>query len=284
MSIAFFGASITQQKSGYVSRFKELNPNFIINQFGYGGMNIRDGGIIYIDEVIPSNPKYCFLDWFSPECYRPPEKINIYVDVLVEKLLSIDCYPIFLFFYRKDMDRGWFDMFDHLKSYGQKYAINSIDLSKLENASEYLRDSIHTNDLGSEKYGSIINEQFHNMTFQKSSLVPEKNSLSRINSIELGIVAKEHIKIKSSGCSSIVGVLQQVGPYTDMVICCSGGVEYGVDLKDRWSEKYERETIKFNIGQFCGELVVKVKVSESKKLVWEKLFYTGDPIELVEYV
>ena len=282
MSITFFGASITQQKSGYVSRFKELNPNFIINQFGYGGINIRDGGIIYIDEVIQLNPQYCFLDWFSPECYRPPEKINIYVDVLVEKLLSIDCYPIFLFFYRKDMDRGWFDMFDHLKSYGQKYAINSINLSKLENASEYLRDSIHTNDLGSEKYGTIINEQFHNMTFQKSLLVPEKNSLSRINSINLGIVAKEYIKLKSSGCSGIVGVLQKVGPYTGGVICCSGGADSEVDLKDRWSERYERETIKFNIDTFCGELVVRV--SESDKLVWKELFYTGDPIELVDYV
>ena len=175
-----------------------------------------------------------------------------------------------------------FDMFDHLKSYGQKYAINSIDLSKLENASEYLRDSIHTNDLGSEKYGSIINEQFYNMSFQKSSLVPEKNRLSRINSIELGIVAKEYVKLKSSGCSSIVGILQKVGPYTDGVVCYNGDIEYVVDLKDKWSERYERETIKFNIDQFDGELIVKVL--ESKRLEWEKLFYTGDSIELVEYV
>jgi hypothetical protein len=282
MSIAFFGASITQQKSGYVSRFKELNPNFIINQFGYGGMNIRDGGIIYVDEVIQSNPKYCFLDWFSPECYRPPKKIEIYLDVLVEKLLSIDCYPIFLFFYRENMDRGWFDMFEHLKSYAQKYTINTIDLSKLENASDYLRDSIHTNDLGSEKYGTIISEQFHNMAFQKTSLVPEKNRLSGISSISVKIMAKEYVKLKSSGCSSIVGILQKIGPYTDRVICYNGKEEYVVDLKDKWSERYERETIRFNIETFCGELVVRV--SESKRLVWEKLFYTGDLVELVEYV
>jgi hypothetical protein len=282
MSIAFFGASITQQKSGYVSFFKQLNPNLIVNQFGYGGMNIRDGGIIYIDGVIRSNPNYCFLDWFSPECYRPPKKIEIYVDVLVEKLLFVNCYPIFLFFYRKDMDNGWFDMFEHLKSYGQKYAINSIDLSKLENASGYLRDSIHTNDLGSEKYGSIISETFHNMTFQKSLIIPDRNRLSRINSLAVGIVAKEYVKLKSSGHSSIVGVLQKVGPYTGGVICISGGENSVVNLKDKWSERYERETIKFNIDTFCGELVVRV--SESNKLVWEELFYTGDPIELVDYV
>jgi hypothetical protein len=281
-SISFFGASITQQKTGYVSFFKELNQNYIISQFGYGGMNIRDGGIIYIDKVIQSNPNYCFLDWFSPECYRPPKKIEIYTDVLVEKLLSIDCHPIFLFFYRKDMDRGWFEMFEYLKNYGQKYTINSIDLSGLENASEYLRDSIHTNDLGSEKYGSIISKTFHNMTFQKSLVTPEKNRLSNISSITLGIVAKEYVKLKSSGHSSIVGVLQKVGPYTDGVICYNGNIEYVVDLKDKWSEKYERDTIKFNIDTFSGELVVRV--SESKKLVWEKLFYTGDPVELVEYV
>lgn len=281
-NIAFFGASITQQKTGYVSYFKEINKNYVVNQFGYGGMNIRDGGIIYIDGVIRSNPQYCFLDWFSPECYRPPAKIEIYVDVLVEKLLSVDCYPIFLFFYRKDMDKGWFEMFEYLKNYGTKYAINSIDLSRLENASEYLRDSIHTNDLGSEKYGSIISKQFHSMTFQKSSLVPEKNKLSRINSVYVGIVAKEYVKLKSSGCSSIVGVLQKVGPYTGGVICCSGTEESVVDLQDKWSERYERETIKFTIDNFCGEL--EIKIPEGKKLMWEKLFYTGDPIGLVEYV
>jgi hypothetical protein len=245
-------------------------------------MNIRDGGIIYIDEVIRSKPKYCFLDWFSPECYRPPKKIEIYLDILVEKLLSIDCYPILLFFYRKDMDRSWFEMFEHLKDYGDKYAINNIDLSKLKNASEFLRDSIHTNDLGSKKYGSIINEQFHNMTFQKSSLVPEKNEFSRISSIEVGIVAKKYVKLKSSGCSTVVGILQKVGPYTDDVICCHGDIDNIIILKDKWSERYERETIKFNVYQFCGELIIRV--SESKKLVWQKLFYTGDEVELVEYV
>ena len=282
MNIAFFGASITQQKSGYVHYFKELNLNYNIQQFGCGGLNIRDGGIIYIDDVIRSNPNYCLLDWFSPECYRPPKKIELYLDVLVEKLLSIDCYPIFLFFYRKDMDNGWFDMFEHLKSYGQKYSINSIDLSRLENASNYLRDSIHTNNLGSEKYGSIISEEFHNMTFQKSPSIPEKNRLSRINCIDMGIVAKQYVRLKSSGCSGIVGILQKVGPYTDGVVCYNGDIEYVVDLKDKWSERYERETIKFNIDQFDGELIVKVL--ESKRLEWEKLFYTGDSIELVEYV
>ena len=180
MNIAFFGASITQQKSGYVHWFKKLNPNYNIQQFGYGSMYITDAGICFIDDVIAQKPDYCFLDWFSPACYRPPEKINEYLDVIVEKLFNINCRIIFLFFYRKQMDPGWFVMFDYLKEYASNYGINYIDLSKLEEADQYLRDTIHTNDLGSKKYGEIINATFHSMKFKDDNISPKSNKWNNI--------------------------------------------------------------------------------------------------------
>lgn len=282
MKIAFFGASITQQKSGYVSRFKELNPNFEINQFGYGGMYITDAGVCFIDEVVSTKPEYCFLDWFSPACYRPPEKIKDYLDAIVGKLLDIDCHPIFLFFYRQKMDPGWFEMFEYLKAYASNYDINYLDLSKLEEPDQYLRDTIHTNDLGSKKYGEIINEKFHSMKFEDSHISPKSNKWSDIHCIETNIEAKEHIRLRSSGCSSIVGILQKIGPYTEDVVYLNNNSESVVSLKDKWSEQYERETIKLNINNFCEELIIKIQ--NNKLLKWKTLFYIGDDITIIEYL
>jgi hypothetical protein len=282
MKIVFFGASITQQKTGYVHSFKELNPNHTIYQFGYGGMYITDAGICFIDEVIDIKPDYCFIDWFSPACYRPPEKIKDYLDVIVQKLLNINCHPIFLFFYRKNMDQGWFDMFDYLKKYSYNHGVNYIDLSKLDGGEQYLRDSIHTNDLGSKKYGEIINNKFHNMKFEDNKISPKSNKWSIVSSIDANVEAKKYIKLRSFGCSSIVGVLQKLGEYTEDVKCFNQNREFIISLKDRWSEVYERQTMKFNFDNFCGELVINI--IENKKLVWEKLFYIGDKIQITEYL
>lgn len=281
MKIAFFGASITQQKSGYVSRFKELNPNFEINQFGYGGMYITDAGVCFIDEVVSTKPEYCFLDWFSPACYRPPEKIKDYLDTIVGKLLDIDCCPIFLFFYRQKMDPGWFEMFDYLKAYAKQYNINHIDLSKLPDANKYLRDSIHTNELGGKKYGEIINQEFHSMLFKESHTKPKQTRFRKIHSLSTPITATQYINLKSDGCSSIIGILQNIGLYTDDVKCFNQNREYVISLKDQWSEKYERSTIKFAFDNFYGDL--SIKIPDNKKLVWEKIFYIDDIIQIIDY-
>jgi hypothetical protein len=279
--IAFFGASITQQKTGYVHYFKELNPHFQISQFGYGSMYIQDAGICYIDDVISVSPDYCFLDWFSSACYRPPEKIKDYLDAIVQKLFSINCHPIFLFFYRKNMDNGWFTMFDYLKNYANTHNINVIDLSKIDNPDDNLRDSIHTNDLGSQYYATFINKQFHNMKFKNYTRNIQQNKFSNVLSIDINIIATEYIELNNCGLSSIIGILQKIGPYTDDVIYTSQNKSCLLKLKDEWSQRYERQTIKINIEDICGSVVIKIP--EGKRLVWEKLFYIGDYIQLIDY-
>jgi hypothetical protein len=280
MNISFFGASITQQKNGYVHYFKALNPEFEVNQYGYGGMYITDAGICFIDDILLTRPEYCFLDWFSPACYRPPEKIKDYLDAIVRKLLNVGCYPIFLFFYRQKMDPGWFQMFDYLQEYASRYNINCVDLSNLENPDQYLRDSIHTNETGAKKYGDIISKKFNNMVFKNYTDLPEQNKFSKINFLDTNIVAKDHVKLKSVGCSSIIGIMQNIGLYTEDVTCLCQDKECVISLRDKWSEKYERKTMKFNVD-FCGEMIIKIP--DDKKLVWEKLFYTGDIISIADY-
>jgi len=281
MNIAFFGASITQQKSGYVHCFKELNPDHNIQQHGYGGMYITDAGICFADQVVSEKPNYCFLDWFSPACYRPPEKIDQYLDAIVEKLLEINCCPIFLFFYRQQMDPGWFEMFDYLKRYASQYNINYVDLSRLTNPDQYLRDGIHTNLLGSAEYAQIIHNNFHAMSFTKTDISLKKNKYSNILSIDTSITATTYIKLISDGFSSIVGVLQKIGLYTDDIVYIYNSKEYPILLKDKWSSQYERPTIKLSIDYFSGEIIIKIP--EGKQLVWEKIFYTGDSIRIIDY-
>jgi hypothetical protein len=74
--------------------------------------------------------------------------------------------------------------------------------------------------------------------------------------------------------------MQNIGLYTEDITCLCQDKECVISLKDKWSEKYERKTMKFNVD-FCGEMVIKIPYD--KKLVWEKLFYIGDIVNITEY-
>jgi hypothetical protein len=279
-SIAFFGASITEQKKGYVYYFSKFNSNYKILQFGYGGMYLRDAGICFIDNVIFHRPNFCFIDFFGA-CLSH-DQIQKYLDVIVYKLFSINCHPIFLFFYRQNMTMKHFSMFNYVKNYASKYNINCIDLSKLANADMYLRDTTHTNDLGSNYYAEIINQKFHNMTFKKNDILPPLNKLTSINCSVVNIEAHNYIILYSNGCSKIIGVLQKIGPYTENVNYYYNNDIYTLMLKDRWSCRYERTNIKSGICDFCGEL--KIEIPAGSKLIWQKIFYTGDEVLIKNYL
>lgn len=274
--IAFFGASITQQKTGYVYCFQNLNSELKILQHGYGSMYLHDAAICYIDEVIKNHPDVCFIDWFSPACYRPPEKMKDYLDAIIEKLFSINCHPVFLFFYRKNMDKGWFDMFNYAKEYASDYKINSIDLSCINNADECLRDNIHTNEYGSERYAKIINDEFHKMIFLKNNKSISKNKYSNIKYLDVNQTYTEELQIKSDGQSSIIAILQNIGTYTQDIECINNNHKYIIKVKDQWSEGYERETMKINIEHFSRS--IKFLIPKESKLIVKKIFYIGDDI------
>lgn len=62
--IAFFGASVTQQKNGYARKLtKKLCQKE--NIFGYGGCHLKNAGIIFINKVLEIKPTICFIEWFS---------------------------------------------------------------------------------------------------------------------------------------------------------------------------------------------------------------------------
>jgi len=280
-SIAFFGASITQQKTGYVHHFAQLNPGYRVLQFGYGGMYIHDAGICFIDSVVREKPNFCFIDWFSPRCYTPPEKIQEYLDVILMKLFSIKCKPIFLFFYRSNLDHNWLEMFQYLKSYANQYRINTVDLTHQTEPTLHLKDGIHTNDLGSKHYATIINDNFIKMHFPEFDGNISTNQWQHIEHIDTNIIAHKYIEISSEGCSQIVGIMQSVGPYSGNIYCTADDAVYTVDTSDRWSVLYERRSMKSDIKPFCHKL--HVDIPDGNKAMWEQIFYIGNKITIINY-
>ena len=104
-TLAFFGASVTQQSSGYVSKIDELSNNtYQILRRGYGSMHLYDAGVCFIDDIIDEKPDYCFLDWFNTGfILTDMKRLSTYLDSIIRKIYLNNCIPIFLLLDRMDM-------------------------------------------------------------------------------------------------------------------------------------------------------------------------------------
>jgi len=220
--IAFFGASVTQQKTGYVHYFSKKTECSIF-QFGYGSMHIHDAGICFIDKVIEHGPSYCFLDWFSPgiEKYN---KQNLLVQTLtlVKKLYQNNCIPVLLFFPINDPNNSMekrIEIYDFIiQNVCVLYDVPYIEVYKhlnTTNFSLFLRDTVHTNNTGSEIFSNIIADIFAK---EKSNWIID-NEILKFNSIfedikclDVNKYIYDHLTITGKG--KILGVYQTVGPFS----------------------------------------------------------------------
>jgi hypothetical protein len=94
--IAFYGASVTQQRNGYVNHFAKLSKAKVV-KLGFGGMHLNDAGICLVDKAVQTHSDICFIDWFSTYYIGQDGKSDLYIDAIAEKLLKIGCRVIFLF-------------------------------------------------------------------------------------------------------------------------------------------------------------------------------------------
>ena len=282
--IAFFGASVTQQRDGYAYKIiDKLNEK--VNVYGFGGMHLNNAGISFIDKVIKDNPKLCFIDWFSSEYIVQSDKTKEYIDTIVYKFSKINCKVIFLFLPHKQLkQRLDFNLF--CKNHLDKMEISYIDINdKIKNLKSILRDDVHTTDYGSELYADTIYEMYANK-YQSISIpvkLPEETKYSNIENIEIGKRIDTIFNINGNG--EIIGFLLTIGPHSGIIEINGSGIFMKENTWDRWCNYTRRHfNLSFSINGDTTLKILQDKFDEKgnifnkrkKYLVIHKIYYIGE--------
>lgn len=290
--ISFFGASVTQQKTGYTNEFKKLiEDKMNVTVFGYGSTHLNDAGVCYIDNVIKENPKYCFIDWFSTGFVCCDSYIYTYLDTLVYKFSQINCYLIFLLLDRNPMEEKRIKMYDIIKEYCKIHNIKYIELFNNKNVTELLRDSVHTTEVGSKLYADKIFEFYNNNIDNKNNIminISNQNKYCLINQIQFNKIVKDKITFKGNG--EIIGISQTIGLNSGIIKINNNNNITSINLWDQWCH-FNRENIKINIKfeNFLEIIITQEKFDTSScknnNINWDsyekymdikEIFYVGD--------
>lgn len=297
MKISFFGASITQQKEGYVHEFKLKYPEFEIKQFGYGGQHISNAGIIHINEVLFSKPNYVFIDWLSTafiiQNMNSPKHICKYIDTLIYKFIDNQIIPIFLILPNKQFCYN--DILTVLKNYLQNYNIPVIDIfNSFDNVNfnEICYDKIHTTSYGSKKYADLIGLEFFEKYYNKIEM-PKKYEIDtkycNIKYIDLEYIIQKQLIL--TGKCEVITISQTFGPHTGMI-------NFNGIIKNQWDRwcHYERSVfnLDFEVNNIFAIDVLQDDFDRSeckhptdwsvkKTLNVKKIFFVEDSLE-VKYI
>jgi hypothetical protein len=304
MNIIFFGASVTEQrKLGYVGEFKKLVKeinyrstllNYNVIQEGYGSMQLGNAGICMIDKIILQKPNICFIDWFTPCKTYTYNDLCIYLDVIVRKLMLINCQIVFLLFDSNPLYSTKLSMYNDVIKYSNEYNLNYIKLYGNSNVTELLRDSVHTTPIGDKFYANKIYEFFMNNNLNNSNIItyekiPLANKFSNISSIDLNKIVNHIIILK--GNFEIIGISQKIGKFSGLInITRNNTISYNTSIWDVYCN-FERNTMKIFIDL---SQIVKIKILQdnfdtslckdkdikfedyTKYLDIKKIYYIGD--------
>jgi len=240
MKYAAFGASVTQQKTGYCYYIQKLF-NINIEVFGYGAQQIWDAGIIYIDKVVEYNPDVLLIDWFSG--FHKNTDINICtsnikasIETILYKLNKIKCKPIFLFLPYLHRNEA---LMNNCKKMLELYEIDIIDIAnyfKFNNL--FIRDQVHTTNLGSEFYARLIMNNI-NLEHNNSKILSIKpNKFVDIKSFVVNKIFKKQMIIE--GKCNILGISLKIGPNSG-IICINN--THNINLWDLYCY-FTRDSIK----------------------------------------
>ena len=291
--IAFFGASVTQQKGGYVDCYKKESGQKVL-KFGFGGMHLKDAGIIYIDKVVSSKPDICFIDWFSTIYNGEDDLWKEYINAIIIKLYRINCRPIFLFlphaFDGLVKDEFYVDASKYLDNINVDYI--SIDQClKHTDKSLLLRDVIHTTPYGSKKYAEyIINGIKLDSPWTKSKL----GETHFLNTKHLAVHKSFFDYIKLTGNCEIIGIQNQLGRFSGIIELTQAGKSKSICLWDKWCYFTRSHfNLHFTID---NEAIIKITNDDfdttdckssmnftqyDKKLVIDKIWYIGDSLQVI---
>lgn len=292
--IVFYGASVTQQRNGYVNHFAKLSKAKVL-KFGFGGMHLNDAGICFIDKVVELKPEICFVDWFSTAYSNQDSNLEFYIDAIAEKLLKVDCRVIFLFLpnKRNAKECDWENLYSFAKNYLKKQRLEFICIDEALSdctPEEILRDEIHSTERGSRFYAETIYDYLQNHPqLPKAEVKP--NIYSSISALPVKRGFDKELILE--GDCHIQGFHLQIGPWSGIVNIKTDDGRFKENTWDWWCY-YGRDHFSFNLpidGRVTftisdesfdtSECRDKFDFSKyKKKLVIHEIYYYGGSLKL----
>lgn len=295
MKIVFFGASVTQQKNGYVDCFKRLYKNATVIKRGYGGMHLSDAGICFLDNVVKLKPEICFIDWFSTGYCNQDGEVFAYIDTILHKLGKIDCRVIFLTFPYFDTSGNKKEFYKDIKEYLKRKNAELITVDEEIGEKNYnlvLRDNIHTTPLGGQKYAESIYKYL--MTNNKASVISdiESTKYSKIKRIKVRNAFADKLVLNAKGDVYVIGMYGIVGRHSGILEIRNGEKVVCKNIWEQWCH-YSRKHFYLSMPIVDKtEIVIseqsfdtsackkKVNFDVKKMLVVDCIYYIGEDIEL----
>ena len=202
MKLVCYGASVTAQKDkgGYFSHLDKLVAECGVTELErivFGASHFDYAGFGFFQEVLNSKPDICVIDWLTPSMKLfSSDKIKC----VNNKLIEIGCIPIWVNFPRAD------DLLNERPCYKQvtdacmEAGIEFWDLSALivgfkNRPEQFLRDVVHTNSNGAQKYAEILVEKLKWMLSENKNYKKCNSIISDLPNVIM--VEKEIIEAKS---------------------------------------------------------------------------------------
>lgn len=293
MNICFFGASVSEQSrhhstkeiTGYVTYLSEVlasKYDWKISRVTSGSNTIDDAGVIYVHRVVELKPDICILDWATSVSDNCDSKS---IEFIYSELLSNKIIPITVIFPRTDRDQSSTPISLMLRGFCELHSLPFIDVSQLIDKSELdsiLRDTVHTNVKGAEKYAKILRKelksyQISSDIFTKYSLRTETKHFVVRKIKSRGSIKNKTGKIKihlssiaSTDCKVKFFLEQRVGPWSTYIDVSLSEKDKNlkylqtVSLYDPWCWR-ERQCLKEITGWIKLPLEA-INISQSEKL------------------
>jgi hypothetical protein len=164
----FYGASVTQQKLGYVKFFSlflaDVRPSIRVIQRGFGSMHLKEAVLLF-DKVVAATKteqkqfSVCFLEWYTGYPRYSEVEVEEFLTLLIENFVQIDVVPVFLFLYNHEDPKERLLFKARWLGLALKRHIPFVDMEFLGSSyygSRYFRDQTHLTEEGGKFFGQQL--------------------------------------------------------------------------------------------------------------------------------
>jgi hypothetical protein len=263
LRITFYGASVTQQSSGYVPQFRRKSVDQSVEQIGVGSVHLKEATFLLQTLIInrTPHPHVCVLEWFTSSWNIESDDLNY----LVITLLNHGVLPVFLLMYN-NVDREERTTAKQVYRFvSERFCIPLIDVDGFVQdknlfSVDLFRDKTHLTDAGGVFFGNMIHDVFASIgpieTIRKqltfvgycSESTKSKESGNALVK-NLAYCAPLPIELDKSLSGRLVAIWTIAGPDSGVIrISNARGEEEFMSIFDEWSY-YNR----FMIRRFKSE-------------------------------